>query len=146
VLNTFKETSMAQDRGSKLFSRRDFLKLACTAAGGLVVAGCDQGTPTPTSQSRSPSPAPPVYSDPHRPMQERVNDLIDRMSIDEIVSQMQSEAPPIQRLGIPGYNWWNEALHGVARAGVATVFPQVIGLASTWNTDLIRRIDRKSVV
>ncbi len=53
---------------------------------------------------------------------------------------MGSEAPAIQRLGIPQYNWWNEALHGVARAGIATVFPQVIGLASTWNPDLIQRM------
>ncbi|MBN2389740.1 MAG: glycoside hydrolase family 3 C-terminal domain-containing protein [Anaerolineae bacterium] len=62
------------------------------------------------------------------------------MTIEEKVSQMGSEAPAIERLGIPRYNWWNEALHGVARAGLATVFPQPIGLASTWNPDLIYRM------
>ena len=53
------------------------------------------------------------------------------MTIDEKISQMLYESPAIERLGIPEYNWWNEALHGVARAGVATVFPQAIGLAAT---------------
>jgi beta-glucosidase len=62
------------------------------------------------------------------------------MTIEEKISQMGTEAPAIERLGIPQYNWWNEALHGVARAGTATVFPQVIGLASTWNPDLIYRV------
>jgi beta-glucosidase len=62
------------------------------------------------------------------------------MTIDEMVSQMGTEAAPIERLGIPKYNWWSEALHGVGRAGIATVFPQAIGLASTWNTNLIRRM------
>ncbi len=53
---------------------------------------------------------------------------------------MQSGAPGIPRLGIPAYDWWNEALHGVARAGIATVFPQAIGLAATWDTDLMHRV------
>ncbi|MBV9269288.1 MAG: glycoside hydrolase family 3 protein, partial [Acidobacteriaceae bacterium] len=53
---------------------------------------------------------------------------------------MQNTAPAIPRLGIPAYDWWNEALHGVARAGLATVFPQAIGLAATWDTDLEHRI------
>lgn len=61
------------------------------------------------------------------------------MTIDEKISQMLYESPAIERLGIPEYNWWNEALHGVARAGVATVFPQAIGLAATFDTDLIER-------
>jgi len=62
------------------------------------------------------------------------------MTIEEKVSQMGSQSPAIERLGVPAYNWWNEALHGVARAGIATVFPQAIGLASTWNPDLIYRM------
>ncbi len=53
---------------------------------------------------------------------------------------MQNAAPAIPRLGIPAYDWWNEALHGVARAGLATVFPQAIGLAATWDTDLESRV------
>ena len=61
----------------------------------------------------------------------RAEDLVSRMTLEEKVSQMVHEAPAIPRLGVPGYNWWNECLHGVGRAGVATVFPQAIGLAAT---------------
>jgi beta-glucosidase len=82
----------------------------------------------------------PAYLDPTLPVQQRVNDLISRMTLEEKVSQMQDAAPAIPRLGIPAYNWWNEALHGVARAGTATVFPQAIGLAATWDTDLLHRV------
>src|SRR5690606_28729042 len=67
-------------------------------------------------------------------------DLVSRMTLEEKVSQMGYGAPAIERLGIPAYNWWNECLHGVARAGIATVFPQAIGLAATWNTELLERI------
>jgi beta-glucosidase len=73
-------------------------------------------------------------------LQERVAGLVSRMTLAEKVSQMVFDAPAIERLGIPAYNWWNECLHGVARAGVATVFPQAIGLAATWNPDLVHRI------
>jgi beta-glucosidase len=59
------------------------------------------------------------------------------MTLEEKVLQMQNAAPAIERLGIPKYEWWNEALHGVARAGTATVFPQAIGLAATWDTKLM---------
>ena len=58
----------------------------------------------------------------------------------EKVSQMQDAAPAIERLGVHAYNWWNEGLHGVARSGLATVFPQAVGLASTWDPDLIERV------
>ncbi len=74
------------------------------------------------------------------PLDQRVNDLVSRMTLAEKVSQMQNEAPPITRLQIPGYDWWNEGLHGVARSGYATVFPQAIGLAATWNTPLMQRV------
>ena len=73
-------------------------------------------------------------------LQERVADLVSRMTLKEKVSQMVFDAPAIERLGIPQYNWWNECLHGVGRAGVATVFPQAIGLAATWNPDLMSQI------
>ena len=66
----------------------------------------------------------------------RAAKLVSRMTLEEKVLQMQNAAPAIPRLGIPAYDWWNEALHGVARAGLATVFPQAIGLAATWDTDL----------
>ena len=58
------------------------------------------------------------------------------MTLEERASQTLYDAAAVERLGIPEYNWWNEALHGVARAGLATVFPQAIGLAATWDTQL----------
>ena len=61
------------------------------------------------------------------------------MTLEEKVLQMQSTAPAIPRLGVPAYNWWNEALHGVVQ-GRATVFPQAIGLAATWDVDLMKRV------
>ena len=70
----------------------------------------------------------------------RAKDLVGRMTLEEKVSQMQDVAPAIPRLGILAYNWWNEALHGVARNGFATNFPQSIGLAATWDTALMHRI------
>lgn len=73
-------------------------------------------------------------------IEERVNDIVSRMTLEEKASQMVHGSKEISRLGIPAYNWWNECLHGVARAGKATVFPQAIGLAATWNTDLIKTI------
>lgn len=73
-------------------------------------------------------------------VQERVADLVSRMTLEEKISQMGFDAPAIERLGIPAYNWWNECLHGVGRAGVATVFPQAIGLAATWNPDLLYQV------
>src|SRR5262245_27558669 len=82
----------------------------------------------------------PPYKDTSLPIEKRVDDLVSRMTLEEKISQMMNSAAPIERLGIPGYDWWNEALHGVARAGYATVFPQAIGLAATWNDELIRRV------
>ncbi len=81
-----------------------------------------------------------AYMDPKLPIDERVSDLIGRMTLPEKVSQMSYDSPAIERLGIPAYNWWNECLHGVARAGRATVFPQAIGMAATFDEDLIHNI------
>ena len=81
----------------------------------------------------------PLWRDPAQPLQKRVEDIIRRMSLAEKVAQLQNEAPAIPRLGLNAYNYWNEALHGVANNGIATVFPQSIGMASTWNPELIRR-------
>lgn len=80
------------------------------------------------------------YLDPKLPIDKRVDDLVSRMTLDEKISQMINQAPAIERLGIPEYNWWSEGLHGVARAGLATVFPQAIGLAATWDRDLMYRV------
>lgn len=73
-------------------------------------------------------------------VKERVHHLIGQMTLEEKISQMTHDAPAIERLDVPTYNWWNEGLHGVGRAGVATVFPQAIGLAATWNPDLMSLI------
>jgi len=80
------------------------------------------------------------FLNPDLPLEQRVTDLVSRMTLDEKTSQMLYNAPAVERLGLPAYNWWNEALHGVARAGRATVFPQAIGLAATWDTDLMFRV------
>jgi beta-glucosidase len=80
------------------------------------------------------------YQNPDLSFEERVEDLVGRMTAEEKISQMMNTAPAIERLGIPAYDWWNECLHGVGRAGVATVFPQAIGLAATWDEDLIFRV------
>src|SRR5215472_13665793 len=82
----------------------------------------------------------PLYKNPNAPMEQRADDLLSRMSIEEKISQLMSDSPAIEQLGVPAYNWWNESLHGVARAGRATVFPQAIGLAATWDTDLMFRV------
>lgn len=81
-----------------------------------------------------------LYLDPDRPIAERVEDLVARMTLEEKVAQMRYSATAIPRLGVPEYNWWNECLHGVGRAGIATVFPQAIGMAATWDVGLIERV------
>ncbi len=82
----------------------------------------------------------PAYEHIALPLEARAKDLVSRMTLEEKVAQMQDIAAPIPRLGVPGYNWWNEALHGVARSGLATVFPQAIGLAATWDTSLMFQV------
>jgi beta-glucosidase len=82
----------------------------------------------------------PAYRDPALPFDARVDDLIARMTLPEKVSQMLNECQAIPRLGIPAYNYWSEGLHGVVGNGRATVFPQAIGLAATWDTDLMFRV------
>ena len=121
-------------------SRRSFLKITFASAGGLLFA---THPPKPLANRLLPPIDPveqPAYLNSLQPVGKRVADLVSRMTLAEKLSQLRSEASAIERLGIPQYNWWNEALHGVARAGLATVFPQVIGLASTWNTALLQRI------
>ena len=82
----------------------------------------------------------PIYKESTAPIQDRVDNLVSQMTLEEKVSQMVHDAPAIERLGVPAYNWWNECLHGVGRAGIATVFPQAIGLAATWNVALIHQV------
>jgi beta-glucosidase len=77
------------------------------------------------------------FQDPRFSVEERVNDLISKLTLEEKISQMVNNAPEISRLGIPAYGWWNEGLHGVARAGIATVFPEPIGMAASFNDSLL---------
>jgi len=83
---------------------------------------------------------PVLWKDAAQPLDVRVKDLVSRMSLAEKTSQMHNTAPAIPRLGLPAYNYWNECLHGVARSGVATVFPQAIGLAATWDAPLLHEV------
>ena len=84
--------------------------------------------------------APAPYLDPSLPIAQRVDDLVHRMTLEEKASQLVNQARAIPRLGIPAYNWWSEALHGVARNGYATVFPEPIGLAATFDPPLIHEM------
>ena len=95
-------------------------------------------------------PTPPAAEKPFQPkypfldyrlsIDDRVKDLVSRLTLEEKVGQMMYNAPAVERLALPAYNWWNECLHGVARNGRATVFPQAIGMAATFDDSLIRSI------
>jgi beta-glucosidase len=82
----------------------------------------------------------PVYLDPSQPINVRVNDLVEGMTLEEKASQLVNQSRAIPRLHIPAYDWWSEALHGVAYAGTATVFPEPIGLAATFDDSLIHEM------
>jgi len=82
----------------------------------------------------------PLFRDPNAPLDARIKDLIGRMTLQEKIDQLSSTAPAIPRFDVPAYDWWNEALHGVARAGRATIYPQAIGLAATWDPALLQRV------
>ena len=71
---------------------------------------------------------------------EKAAELVSKMTLEEAASQLRYDAPAIERLGIPEYNWWSEGLHGLARAGTATVFPQAIALASAFDKDMLKKI------
>lgn len=83
---------------------------------------------------------PPFYKDPSQSIDKRVNDLLSKLTLEEKISLLGYRSQAVPRLGIPAYNWWNEALHGVARAGEATIFPQAIGMAATFNDDLLKQV------
>jgi len=82
----------------------------------------------------------PVYKDMSKPLDERVRDLVSRLTLEEKVSLLGYNSKAVPRLGIPAYNWWNEGLHGVARAGEATIFPQAIGMTATFNDSLVKQV------
>jgi len=114
------------------FSLRHFLVALALAGLPLTVNAGQQSAQTQTA----------IYKDTSRTFEMRAADLVARMTLEEKVAQMLNDAPAIPRLGVPGYEWWNEALHGVARAGDATVFPQAIGLAATFDPALIGEVAR----
>jgi len=104
--------------------------LTCLAAVLLLTA----------SISVAQTPGKPAYLDPSQPIPARVDDLVSRMTLEEKASQLVNQARAIPRLQVPEYDWWSEALHGVARAGTATVFPEPIGLAATFDAPLIHEM------
>ena len=109
------------------------LALASLAAAPALAQAPAVAPPPAPTQAQAP------YLDPALAPERRAADLVSRLTLEEKVLQMQSTAPAVPRLGVPYYNWWNEALHGVAQ-GRATVFPQAIGLAATWDTELMHRV------
>lgn len=95
---------------------------------------------TPALASAAPAETAGTYRDTSLAPEQRAKDLVGRMTLEEKSLQLGHAAPAIPRLGVPEYNWWNEGLHGVARAGVATVYPQAIGMAASWNAPLMQRV------
>ena len=89
-------------------------------AGLMLIAGCETKYEYP-------------FQNPNLPVDERVDNLISLLTLEEKAELMVNSSQPVERLGIPAYDWWNEALHGIGRAGLATVYPQAIGMAATWN-------------
>jgi len=105
----------------------------------LLFVACTLSAPLAVVAQTAPSAAP-AYLDPTQPLDPRVSDLVSRLTLDEKGSLMKNGAAGVPRLGIPRYDWWNEALHGVARAGEATVFPQAIGLAAMWDEPFMQKV------
>jgi beta-glucosidase len=103
---------------------------------GFALALVFGGAGRAPAQSAKPLP----YLDPSLPTEERAADLVSRMTLAEKVSEMLNSSAAVDRLHVPTYDWWNEGLHGVARSGYATVFPQAIGIAATWDAPLIREV------
>ena len=123
--------------------RRTRLRVAVSLAAGAIVLcafvarGGSALAETPV-QAPAALPASGPWLDTSLSFEARAHDLVSRMTTEEKVSQLVNQAAAVPRLGVPQYEWWNEALHGVARAGVATVFPQAIGLAATFDAPLVR--------
>src|ERR1041384_7449471 len=105
---------------------------AAAAVGDYPPGPGGRNTPMPPPPRPNPLPA---FYDPKLPVQKRLEDLVSRLNLEEKVALMQMASPSIPRLGIAPFHWWTEALHGMTH-DTATVFPQAIGLAATWDTDL----------
>ncbi|HEY6447957.1 MAG TPA: glycoside hydrolase family 3 C-terminal domain-containing protein [Acidobacteriaceae bacterium] len=110
--------------------RRMIAKIICILAAGTLLSAAAHSQQTSAPQNKP-------WLNPDLPLNQRVDDLLSQMTLEEKVSQMRDHAPAIPRLGIPKYDWWNEGLHGVAFAGTATNFPQVIGMAATFDAPLV---------
>src|SRR5580700_9113610 len=116
--------------------------LACIVSGyvalqpfaGRTASAQQSAAPAATSKSET-IPADAPFLNPALPTDQRVNDLISRMTLEEKCSQLVNQSRAIPRLKVPGYDWWSEALHGVANNGTATVFPEPVGLAATFDPD-----------
>src|SRR5690349_3094949 len=106
-----------------LFSNRVALRSLILIFSSALIAGLVIRPARAQDQANATLPA---YRDTTLPLEKRVDDLVSRMTLDEKARQMQRTAPEITRLGVPSYDWWSEALHGVSRSGFATVFPQAI--------------------
>jgi beta-glucosidase len=116
-----------------IFSRR-ILRRTVSALGAVAVCAL---APMAARSQQTPAPQAHPWTNTDLPLNQRVDDLIGQMTLDEKIAQMRDHAPAIPRLGVPKYDWWNEGLHGVAFAGYATNFPQVIGMAATWDAPLV---------
>lgn len=110
--------------------------LSLLAIGLLIFSACSKQGNTITVESTQTA----AYQNTELDVEDRVDDLVARMTLSEKISQMYNDAPAIERLNVAKYDWWNESLHGVARAGKATVFPQAIGLAATFDKELMEQV------
>ena len=113
-----------------------FLRLPVSASAQTFV----QNAPPPPTEEQIKAAADLPFRNPALPIRQPVDDLVSRMTLEEKVSQLIDRAAPIPRLDVPAYNWWNEGLHGIARSGYATLFPQAIGNAATWDVPLLNKI------
>ena len=126
-------TSFQEERAKK--------SLALLAGLCLVWAGAALSARPARAQDAGAAPAAArPYRDTSRPLAARVDSLIGAMTLEEKVAQLQNGAPAIPRLGVPAYNYWSEGLHGIANEGIATVFPQAVGNAATWDMPLLHAI------
>jgi len=126
--------------GKNLAKFNTFEIKAATGASVLAFNASEMADPFSEDEVRVPDKnEPPIWKDSEQPLEKRLNDLIGRLSLAEKVAQLQNDAPAISRIGLPAYNYWNEALHGVANNDIATVFPEPVGMASTWNPELLHQ-------
>jgi beta-glucosidase len=123
----------------KFFSSLIAVVLLCPSVVAQISREPETAQPAPTAEQVQAAAAMP-FRNPALPMEQRVDDLVSRLTLEEKVAQTLDRATAIPRLDIPAYNWWNEGLHGVARSGFATMFPQAIGNAATWDAALVGRI------